>query len=86
MKWNVKKTGYLFLLVLTAAVTGCSQDRQGENDTLSEVLPLTWFSDVSFWHPPEDWDCSEDTVQGVLTQKTGLTFEMEIPPEDAETK
>ncbi len=28
----------------------------------------------------------EDTVQGVLTQKTGLTFEMEIPPEDAETK
>ncbi len=40
------------LLVLTAAVTGCSQDRQGENDTLSEVLPLTWFSDVSFCASP----------------------------------
>lgn len=51
-----------------------------------DYVTLQWFSDVGFWNPPQTWNTDPNTVQGVITQKTGVTFEMDIPPEDGEAK
>ncbi len=47
---------------------------------------LTWFADASFWNPPAPWSTDPNTVEGAITQKTGLTFEFNIPAQDGGTK
>ena len=52
----------------------------------SSVSKVSWFADINFWNPPQTWNTDPKTVQGVITKNTGLTFEMNIPPQDAVTK
>ena len=47
---------------------------------------VSWFSDVSFWNPPSPWNTDPKTVEGAITQKTGLTFDFNIPAQDGGTK
>ncbi len=47
---------------------------------------VTWFATVGFWNPPSVWNTDPKTVPGAITEKTGLTFEFNIPAQDAETK
>lgn len=45
-----------------------------------------WFSSIDFWNPPTTWSTDPNTVQGAITEKTGLTFEFNIPAQDGDTK
>ena len=47
---------------------------------------MTWFSDASFWNPPSPWNTDPKSVEGAITQKTGLTFDFNIPAQDGGTK
>ena len=49
-------------------------------------VKVTWFADASFWNPPSPWSTDPNTVEGAITQKTGLTFDFNIPAQDAGTK
>ncbi|WP_127495298.1 extracellular solute-binding protein [Paenibacillus glycanilyticus] len=49
-------------------------------------VKLTWFSDVSGWNPPSPWNSDPNSVEGTITSKTGLSFEFNIPAQDAGTK
>lgn len=98
----MKKLKMLTVMALACvvALTGCSSAKNAESGnnaspkesaaaTNSEpVTPekLTWFADASFWNPPAPWSTDPNTVEGVITQKTGLTFEFNIPAQDAGTK
>jgi len=44
----------------------------------------SWFSDVSWW--TVNWNNKPGTVYNFITNKTGLTFTTDVPPEDADTK
>lgn len=46
---------------------------------------LTWFSDVNWWTMGQ-WTTKPGTVEGAITQKTGLTFNFNVPAQDADTK
>lgn len=99
MKWSKV---IALLLVMTIVLSGCSKTVEKEASTnptdaatsgapteaaeAAEPVNLTWFSDVSFWDPPVTWSTDETTVQGVITKATGLTFTMDIPPQDGDTK
>lgn len=98
----MKKLKMLTVMALACAValSGCSTAKNAESGnnaspkesaaaTNSEPLTpekLTWFADASFWNPPQPWSTDPNTVEGVITQKTGLTFEFNIPAQDAGTK
>lgn len=88
-------------LASAVALTGCSSAKKEANsnsatpkgsatasNSAEPVKPekLTWFADASFWNPPSPWNTDPNTVQGAITQKTGLTFEFNIPAQDAGTK
>ncbi len=47
---------------------------------------VVWFSSVGFWNPPTTWDTDPKTITGAITEKTGLTFNFDIPAQDGETK
>lgn len=83
------------------ALSGCSSAtnvKSGNNESPKEsaaatnsgepVNPekLTWFADANFWNPPAPWSTDPNTVEGAITQKTGLTFEFNIPAQDGGTK
>lgn len=50
-----------------------------------EPTKLVWFATTDFWNPPA-WSTDPNTVEGAITEKTGLTFEFNIPAQDGETK
>ncbi|KRE47034.1 hypothetical protein [Paenibacillus sp. Soil522] len=83
------------------ALSGCSSGSKVENSnsatpkesataTNSEepVTPekLTWFADGSYWNPPSPWSTDPNTVEGAITQKTGLTFDFNVPAQDGVMK
>ena len=47
---------------------------------------MSWFADVSYWNPPSPWSTDPNTVEGAITQKTGLTFDFNIPAQDGGMK
>lgn len=51
-----------------------------------EPTKLVWFATVDFWNPPNVWNTDPNTVTGKITEKTGVTFEFNIPAQDGETK
>ena len=80
------------------ALSGCSSAKPGARTNSDEpkataggngpVAPekVTWFADASFWNPPSPWSTDPNTVEGAITQKTGLTFDFNIPAQDGGTK
>lgn len=79
------------------ALSGCSSGNKVENtpqesatatNSTEPVKPekVTWFSDAGYWNPPSPWNTDPNTVQGVITQKTGLTFDFNIPAQEGGTK
>ncbi|RAV05073.1 extracellular solute-binding protein [Paenibacillus sp. YN15] len=93
------KYSILSLLALTLAFTGCSSGADKEQEAQKTPEPVNsgaagtqapskavWFSTVDFWNPPANWSTDPNTVQGKITEKTGLTFEFNIPAQDGETK
>ncbi|MEH7480019.1 hypothetical protein V7157_02690 [Neobacillus drentensis] len=91
MKWK-----FLTAILLSGVIvfSGCSpsnsisEQKAGEGTASSSSTPvnLTWFSDVSFWDPPSPWNTNPNSVEGQITKKTGLTFTIDIPAQDADTK
>lgn len=88
-------------LASVVALSGCSSAKTEESgnsatpkgsatasNSAEPVKPekLTWFADASYWNPPSPWNTDPNTVQGAITQKTGLTFEFNIPAQDGGTK
>ncbi|MCA0755418.1 hypothetical protein KP806_10175 [Paenibacillus sp. N4] len=74
----------------TANNTGANQggtETAGENSGGSKApAKAVWFSSIDFWNPPSTWSTDPNTVQGAITEKTGLTFEFNIPAQDGDTK
>jgi putative aldouronate transport system substrate-binding protein len=78
------------------ALSGCTSSKPGDNSaetkgSKSEAAQggptqLAWFADTSFWNPPSPWNTDPNSVEGTITQKTGLTFQWNIPAQDAGTK
>ncbi|NIK77096.1 putative aldouronate transport system substrate-binding protein [Paenibacillus castaneae] len=84
----------LVLLVFSLLFAGCSSNGNtenvnkvtGENSGTQTQSKAVWFSTVDFWNPPATWSTDPNTVQGAITEKTGLTFEFNIPAQDGDTK
>jgi putative aldouronate transport system substrate-binding protein len=98
MKWKRLTVSLLIVFLFMSACGTTGSTDVGKKDkssttgdsssttTSQEPVQLEWFSNISFWNPPATWNTDPNTVQGVITEKTGLTFEMKIPPQDADTK
>lgn len=96
MKWKLKAG--VALLTGAMALTGCSSGSSGGNVSGTESAPasgnsgkaatakLVWFSDVNGWNPPSPWNSDPNSVEGTITSKTGLSFDFNIPAQDAGTK
>ncbi|GGJ11912.1 hypothetical protein GCM10010885_21570 [Alicyclobacillus cellulosilyticus] len=46
---------------------------------------LTWFTDVNWWTMGK-WNTDPNTVEGYITKKFGISFEFNVPAQDADTK
>ncbi|MGO4106557.1 extracellular solute-binding protein [Paenibacillus sp. YAF4_2] len=70
------------------AATNSASVEPSANGAQEHMTPvkLTWFSDVSGWNPPSPWNSDPNSVEGTITSKTGLSFEFNIPAQDAGTK
>lgn len=90
------KFAVLVLLVFSLLLAACSSNGNSENAVnpsegnkgaagAASSKPV-WFSTVDFWNPPSSWSTDPQTVQGAITEKTGLTFEFNIPAQDGDTK
>ncbi|GHT95625.1 ABC transporter substrate-binding protein [Spirochaetia bacterium] len=73
----------LFVLVGVLAAAGVFA---GPKQDSSGGVKASWFSDVSFWNPPANWNLDENTITGTISKATGVQFEMNIPPEDGASK
>ncbi|MDQ8739053.1 hypothetical protein [Paenibacillus sp. LHD-38] len=85
-------------LALVVVLAGCSNGTnetvnnggkeavEGNNGGASSTSKAVWFSSIDFWNPPTTWSTDPNTVQGAITEKTGLTFEFNIPAQDGDTK
>lgn len=92
-KWAV-----LLCLAFVLIVAGCSSNGKVENannpggsgsnagNPSASASKAVWFSTVDFWNPPATWSTDPNTVPGAITEKTGLTFEFNIPAQDGDTK
>jgi putative aldouronate transport system substrate-binding protein len=100
MKIKFRMYGVLALAGVMA-LSGCSSGKTGGNDNSASPsstavtnkdtgstapVKVIWFADASFWNPPQPWNTDPNTVEGTITKKTGLTFDFNIPPQDAVTK
>lgn len=94
----MKKLKVLTVLSLAGviALSGCSSAKKEAssaapketNGATASAAPVkaTWFADASFWNAPSPWNIDPKTVEGAITQKTGLTFDFNIPAQDGGTK
>lgn len=89
-------------LSLLLVLAGCSQSNGNGNkenngdpantsntggaEATETIDTAVWFSSIDFWNPPSTWSTDPTTVPGAITEKTGLTFEFNIPAQDGETK
>ncbi|GMA61357.1 hypothetical protein NZD89_16830 [Alicyclobacillus fastidiosus] len=84
-----RKWAVLTVLAVSASsiLTGCSSnDIQNSSKTQSPgPETLTWFSDINWW-TMSPWNSNPNTVEGQITQKTGLKFDFNVPAQDADTK
>ncbi|THF75236.1 extracellular solute-binding protein [Cohnella fermenti] len=101
MTWTLR-AGAVALIAGAMALSGCSSNSSNGNASgnagasagasgsgdqgTTETAKLTWFSDVSGWNPPSPWNSDPASVEGTITSKTGLSFEFNIPAQDAGTK
>ena len=83
-KTNATKFGAILLASTMLAGSWSSVAMADESEQTIDTA--TWFSDVSFWTPPTQWDLDENSVTGGITKATGLQFDMNIPAEDGTTK
>ena len=75
----MKKSVFIWIVIcLLLIVAGCNQ----KTSSYDEVL---WFSDISFWTPPE-WSEKEGTITHKISEATGLKFRYDIPQKNAATK
>lgn len=51
----------------------------------SNPQTVSWFSDVSFWAAPVNWDTTQYVIK-TITEKTGALVEFNIPAQDGDTK
>jgi putative aldouronate transport system substrate-binding protein len=74
--------------VLALPGCGSSTPPKETGATTEAATPekVTWFADVNYWNPPSPWSTDPNTVEGAITQKTGLTFDFNIPAQDAGMK
>lgn len=63
-----------------------NSENSGNTGSSETVDKAVWFSTIDFWNPPSTWNTDPTTVPGAITEKTGLTFEFNIPAQDGETK
>ncbi|OMF24126.1 hypothetical protein BK133_23185 [Paenibacillus sp. FSL H8-0548] len=91
------KHAILVLLMFSLLLAGCSSNGNTENanktsggnkgtESTGGLSKAVWFSTVDFWNPPAAWSTDPKTVPGAITEKTGLTFEFNIPAQDGDTK
>jgi putative aldouronate transport system substrate-binding protein len=96
------KLKHLSILTLVGAITlaGCSsttsKDPSSSAPQITQAaasatptgapVKANWFSDISFWTPPSPWNSDPNSVEGTITKATGLTFELNVPAQDADTK
>ncbi|WP_042199489.1 extracellular solute-binding protein [Paenibacillus camerounensis] len=88
------------LLALSLLVTACggSGSPNGNAGNAASPSPDTagadsgkldqavWFSSIDFWNPPAAWNTDPKSVQGAISEATGLSFEFNIPAQDGDTK
>jgi len=95
MRIRKVKLWLAMMLATTMLLAACSEQQpqnvesgtnSGSSGKSEAPVQLTWFSDVSGWNPPSTWNVDPNTVTGVITEKTGLTFTFDIPAQDAGTK
>ncbi|MBD2868629.1 type 2 periplasmic-binding domain-containing protein [Paenibacillus arenilitoris] len=70
----------------TANNPGGTEASEGGSGGDAGPSKAVWFSSIDFWNPPTTWSTDPNTVQGKITEKTGLTFEFNIPAQDGDTK
>ncbi|MCM3443666.1 extracellular solute-binding protein [Metabacillus halosaccharovorans] len=83
----------VFLSMILVLMSACQEqsantevEKGKESGTSESVDNVVWFSTVDFWTPPTIWDTDPNTVTGAITEKTGLSFEFNIPAQEGETK
>ncbi|MBD3921766.1 hypothetical protein H8B09_23590 [Paenibacillus sp. PR3] len=86
----------LAAVVMIVTITGCFDkngnqeralvDNESDKPVSNNADQVVWFSDVSSWTPPSPWSTDPQTVEGAITEKTGLTFDFNIPTQDGATK
>ncbi|WP_199615808.1 extracellular solute-binding protein [Paenibacillus alkalitolerans] len=59
-------------------------NQETEDKPLKQV-DVTWFTSIGFWPPPE-WDTTTGTIMGNITERTGVKFSFDVPPQDGDTK
>lgn len=77
-------------LVLAILLAGCAVshnvDHLPDQSDRAGVDEAVWFSDVSSWTPPSPWSSDPLSVEGAISEKTGLRFKFHIPAQDGATK
>lgn len=79
-------------LLTSSLLSGCFGTAQtkdpvpGDERQTRKVNRVSWFSGVSTWTPPMPWSTDPQTVQGAISEQTGLAFDFEIPVQDGDTK
>lgn len=83
-----KRRCSLLVICLLAAVLCSACGKTSESYlgyTKADYTKITLYSDVSFWEPPL-WDTTEGTVTGDISAKTGVTVDVEVPTQEADTR
>lgn len=90
-KQVTKITAVVMASVMALGFIGCGTEKQAEKKSpeasgKNEVSEVYWFSDVSGWGPAA-WNNEESSpALDYMRENLGLTFNIEQPPTDADTK
>lgn len=82
-----KKCSLIFICLLAAVLcSACGKTSESYSGyAKADYTKITLYSDVSFWEPPL-WDTTEGTVTGDISAKTGVTVDVEVPTQEADTR
>lgn len=72
-------------LISCILLSGCRKETKTGVAEPAEYETAALFSDVSFWEPPL-WDATKGTIMGDISAKTGLTLDINVPTQDADTQ
>lgn len=81
---RIKSIGLAVMLALCLSACGNQTDVY-EDSEKTQYANITLYSDVSFWEPPS-WDTSKGTITGDISKKTGVTVDVEVPTQEADTR